>query len=345
MPKGISGSRARTWRSIVLVLLLIFLTSLLALPSDSAVAGPQSVTLALQWQPQAQFAGFYMAQEMGIYAKYGLFVNFLHGGPTLSSLDALREKKAEFATTWLTTGIQARAQGDAICHLAQLVQRTSLILITRKSSGIRDPSQMAGKRVGIWGTDFAIPPRALINLYNIVVQEIPQSASMNLFLRGAIDVASAMWYNEYHLVLNAGVNADELNIFFLDQYGLNFPEDGIYCRQETIEQDPALCQSFVEASLEGWEYAFAHREETLDVIMRLANEAHTGTNRVHQKWMLDRMKDIILPETGTATVPLGTLKKTDFEFVSYNLWWGKVISTQPAYSEFHRDVLGGTITP
>jgi len=328
-----------------LVLCVMVLASLLAVPSDRAAAGPQSVTLALQWIPQAQFAGYYMAQEKGIYAKYGLVVNFLQGGPNLSSMDALLSGQADFATTWLTTAIQARLEKKPIIHLAQLVQRTSLILITKKSSGISDPSQIAGKRVGIWGADFAIPPRALFQLYNIIVEEIPQSASMNLFLRGAIEVASAMWYNEYHLVLNSGVDPDELNTFFLDQYGLNFPEDGIYCREETVNENPSFCSAFVRASLEGWEYAFANEEETLDVVMRLADEAHTGANRVHQKWMLERMRDIIQVQEGTAPVPLGTLKETDFDFVAYKLTRAVGSAAPPKYAEFHRDLEGVDVTP
>ncbi|MCX5970365.1 MAG: ABC transporter substrate-binding protein [Coprothermobacterota bacterium] len=333
-----------------LVLCAVALVGLLAIPSDCATPAPRAVTLALQWIPQSQFAGYYMAQEKGIYAKYGLDVTFLQGGPNLSSMDALLggasvDPQADFATTWLTTGIQARLEKKAIVHLAQLVQRTSLILISKKSSGISDPSQIAGKRVGIWGADFAIPPRALFQSYNIIVEEIPQSASMNLFLQGAIEVASAMWYNEYHLVLNSGIDPDELNTFFLDQYGLNFPEDGIYCREETVEEDPSFCSAFVRASLEGWEYAFAHEEETLDVVMWRADEVHTGTNRVHQKWMLERMRDIIQAPEGTTPVPLGTLNETDFDFVAYKLTRAAGSAAPPKYSEFHRDLEGVGVTP
>ena len=340
------GNRGWLFRRMAgLILCGVVLASLLAVPSDCATPAPRSVTLALQWIPQAQFAGYYMAQEKGIYAKYGLDVTFLQGGPNLSSMDALLSNQADFATTWLTTAIQARLENKPIIHLAQLVQRTSLILITKKSSGITDPSQIAGKRVGIWGADFAIPPRALFQLYNIIVEEIPQSASMNLFLRGAIDVASAMWYNEYHLVLNSGVDPDELNTFFLDQYGLNFPEDGIYCREKTVDEDPSFCSAFVRASLEGWEYAFANEEETLNVVMRRADEAHTGTNRVHQKWMLERMGDIIQAQEGTTPAPLGTLKETDFDFVTYQLTQATGSAAPPKYAEFHRDLEGIGVTP
>ena len=57
---------------------------------------------------------------------------------------------------------------------------------------------------------------------------------------------SAMWYNEYHTILNSGLNADDLTLFFFSRLGLNFPEDGIYCMEETLREDPELCEAFVQ---------------------------------------------------------------------------------------------------
>jgi len=65
--------------------------------------------------------------------------------------------------------------------------------------------------------------------YDLTVQVVPQSFSVNLFLRDGVDVASAMWYNEYHTILNCGIDPDEPTTFFFHEHGLNFPENGIYC--------------------------------------------------------------------------------------------------------------------
>ena len=107
---------------------------------------------------------------------------------------------------------------------------------------------------------------------------------------------SAMWYNEYHTIFNSGINADDLTLFFFSQFGLNFPEDGIYCTEETFRKDPEMCAAFVRASIKGWLYAFDNQEEAMDIVMKHAKSAHTGTNRAHQRWMLARMKDLIIPD-------------------------------------------------
>jgi NitT/TauT family transport system substrate-binding protein len=212
------------------------------------------------------------------------------------------------------------------------VQRSGFILVTRKTSGIDSPADLNGEKVSIW-PDFSLQPQAFFRKYRVDVKTVPQGATLNLFLRGGVAAASAMWYNEYHTLLNAGINEDELKSFFFDQHGLNFPEDGIYCLEETFKTDPDLCCRFVRASLDGWRYAFAKQEETLDVVMRYIREANVGTNRVHQQWMLERMNDLILP-VGNKTV-MGHLKQEDYLRVAGELKRNGIIKMIPPYGEFY----------
>jgi len=193
---------------------------------------------------------------------------------------------------------------------------------------------MNGKKVGLWGPVFQIQPRAFIKKYNLEVKVIRQSYSINLFLRDGVDVASAMWYNEYHTILNSGLNPDELTTFFFHEYGLNFPEDGIYSLEENFQKDPELCRAFVRASIEGWRYAFAHPEEALDIVMKNLKKEHIPATRMHQKWMLDRMKDLILP--GDAHVPIGRLLPADYYRVAKGLKKNGLIKEILDFSSFYQ---------
>ena len=112
------------------------------------------------------------------------------------------------------------------------------MLVAKKSSGIQTPKDIQGKKVGLWEGDFRIQPQSFFQRHNLAVRIIPQSTTLNLFLRGGVDVASAMWYNEYHMLLATGLDADELTIFFLADHDLNFPEDGIYCMEDTFKNHP-----------------------------------------------------------------------------------------------------------
>lgn len=311
---------------------LVLLSGTLALKAASADAQP--VIFVPQWEPQAQFAGYYVAVEKGFYARCGLKVTVLRGGPDQPIGRLLQEGQADFATTFLTSALEKRSRdGLALVNIAQMVQRSSLLLVVRKSSGIRSPADLRGKTVSLW-PDFSVQPKALFRKFGVEPRVLTQGATINLFLRGAVDVASAMWYNEYHMLINSGLEEQDLTIFFYDQFGLNFPEDGIYCLAPTLKHDPDRCRRFVQASITGWQYAFQHTEEALDIVMRQVTAANRPTNRVHQRWMLNRMKDIMQPP---GAQPLGTLTEADYLRVARELKDSGQINAIPAWNEFYEN--------
>ncbi|RJR24131.1 MAG: ABC transporter substrate-binding protein [Desulfobacteraceae bacterium] len=291
------------------------------------------VSFLPQWVPQAQFAGYYVAFEKGFYRDLNLEVMILKGGPDRAPSELLKAGQVDFATMFLTSGIANRAKGVKLVNIAQMVQRSALMLVAKKSSGIKAPEDLNGKKIGLWGPEFQILPRAFFQQYRLAVKTIPQGATINLFLRGGVDAASAMWYNEYHQIIAAGLNPEELTTFLLSDYGLKFPEDGIYCLEETLRRDPALCAAFVKASILGWEYSFSHPEEALEIVMKYINEARIATNRAHQRWMLARMRDIMKPPG--SELKMGILRPDTYSQVAEELKKSGMIHEVPDFSRFH----------
>ncbi len=295
----------------------------------------RKVTFIPHWQPQAQFAGYYVAYEKGIYKKYGIDLTILKGGPNSSPAEFLEKGQADFITMWLSTAIQKRSQGLELVNIGQIVQRSALMLVAKKIKGIHRPRDIDGKKVGLWGAEYQIQPKAFFKKYNLKVKIIPQSLSVSLFLRDGVDVASAMWYNEYHSILNSGIDPEELTTFFFYDYGLNFPEDGIYTLEKNFKKDPSLSCAFVKASVEGWRYAFAHPDEALDIVLKYMSIAKIPANRMHQKWMLERMKDLICARG--SKMPIGTLLKSDFLRVEKEMKENGFIKGPPEFESFYKE--------
>ncbi len=331
-PKPHPAVRPSLGAALMLLGLLLLGALSLAVAQDSGLA---QVSFIPQWFPQAQFAGYYVAHEKGFYKQHGLTVKVLRGGPAAPASEAVARGQATFGTMFLATGIEKRAQSAKVVNIAQIVQRSALMLVAKKASGIKNPKDFNGKKVSLWMDEFRLQPLAFFRKHHLEVKIIPQTATLNLFLRGGVEVASAMWYNEYHQILNAGVNPDELTTFFMADYGMNYPEDGIYCLEDTLKTHPNRCCAFVRASIEGWQYAFAHPEEALDIVMRYVNEAEVATDRVHQKWMLEKMQAVIEPPGWER--PLGTLKTEAYARVAQELQNAGLIRTIPAYAAFYHD--------
>ncbi len=304
-----------------------------------SVAGAQDkpldkVSLIPQWIPQAQFAGYMVALDKGFYRDAGIDMTLLDGGPSKEPFGLLATGKATFCTDWLSNGIRQRAIGQQIVALAQVVQKSSLILVAKKNSGILEPKDFEGKRVGLWEGHFYLQPLMFFRKFDVNVNVIPNFTSVGLFLKGALDAMSVMYYNEYHTLIQNGLNHDELQTFFLGEYGLNFPEDAIFTLESTYKKNPDLCKRFVDASLKGWRYAFSHREEALDIVMKHVRNANTPSNRPHQKWMLEKMRVFIEPDSGN--LKMGQLTQDDYMRVARSMLEFKIISEIPPFGEFYR---------
>ncbi|QLA17188.1 ABC transporter substrate-binding protein [Desulfolutivibrio sulfoxidireducens] len=317
--------------------LFLALVGLLAVPSPETRAQDlKKASLIPQWEPQAQFAGYYVALAKGFYRARGVDMTILRGGPKSPPSRLLFDGRATFGTFFLPTAIKLRSDGLPLVNICQIVRRSSLVLIARKDSGIREPKDLHGRRVSMWGPEFRLQPETFFRKHGVTVIPKPQGFTVDLFLRGGVNVVSGMLYNEYHTLINAGLDPDELTVFAMDDHGLSFPEDGIYCTDKTLQTDPELCRAVAQASLEGWKWAFEHPEQALDVVMSHVNAANLPTNRMHQKWMLARMQDIIAPQGVTA--PLGSLSRDEYQAVGTAMLQAGLITTIPPYEAFYADL-------
>lgn len=122
--------------------IVFLLSAVLLLGATPLGAAQQKASFLPQWSPQAQFAGYYVAYEKGLYQKNGIDLTILQGGPNQPPQDYLEGRKADFVSMWLAAAIQRRSQGVKLVNIGQVVQRSALMLVAKKSSNIRTPRDM-----------------------------------------------------------------------------------------------------------------------------------------------------------------------------------------------------------
>jgi NitT/TauT family transport system substrate-binding protein len=338
------GKLIGTVSKFFLILLLCFVMTLACqreIPSQKNKKSPSSiistdstslrkVTLQLQWLHQSQFAGFYVAYKKGIYKNYGFDVTIKMGGPQAASPEIVSNRKAEFGTMFLTSALREIDRGYNIVNIAQLSQKSSQLLVAKKSSGIQKIGDIDGKRVGVWANDFFEPTIIFLNKYKIKANIVPISWTTNVLAQDVVDIMNMMIYNEYDVFVNTGYNPEDLTVFRFNDYGVNIPEDGIYCHRDYYEQNPSICRDFAEASRDGWFYALNHEEETLALVLGYLKDAHLPANIPHQRWMFQKIKEAILykPEQ------FGRLTEQDYNSSVLMMKQNGLLSRSVPYSDF-----------
>ena len=127
----------------------VIVLSILGLFAWSALAADK-LTLQLKWVTQAQFAGYYVAKDKGYYSAEGLDVTIKPGGPDIATPQVLAGGGADVIIEWIGSALPTREKGVPLVNIAQTFKRAGLMLTCRKDSGIRSPSDFAGKKIGVW---------------------------------------------------------------------------------------------------------------------------------------------------------------------------------------------------
>src|SRR6188472_2312513 len=123
-------------------------------PAGSAAALDE-VRLQLQWAPQAQFAGYFAAQEQGYYEAAGLKVTLLDGGPdVIPQAVGSAADGPEFTISWVPKVLEAREGTPAsdLVDIAQVFQRSGTLSVSWTGSNITSPTDFKDKKVGLWGS-------------------------------------------------------------------------------------------------------------------------------------------------------------------------------------------------
>ena len=89
----------------------------------------KDVSIQLKWLPQAQFMGYYVAKDKGYYDEVGLNVKIVSGGGDISETTAVNNGTVDFGVTWVSNLISANAGGMDLLEIAQVYQRSGLVLV------------------------------------------------------------------------------------------------------------------------------------------------------------------------------------------------------------------------
>jgi len=239
-----------------------------------------NVSLRLKWINQAQFAGFFVANNKGFYQENNLTVNIEPGGPNISPIQMVVSGANDFGIVGSDQIILARSKGIPVVAIGVIYKQTPISLVSLKEKNIVKPEDIIGKKVAVvYGND-EVFYRIFLSKQNIdksKLTEVPQISDVSQLLTNQVDVKMVYEMNDPILLK---IQGKETNIIRLRDYGVNFYGDTLFTTEDMIKNHPDIVKKFVKASFKGWNYAIENSveavEETMRVNPNLNKEAQLG---------------------------------------------------------------------
>src|SRR5689334_15302098 len=211
----------------------------------NVASAADALTLQLKWVTQAQFAGYYVAQAKGFYKEAGLDVTIKPGGPDINPSQVIAGGGADVVVDWMPSALATREKGVPLVNIAQVFQKSGMMLTCRNDSGVTSPDKFKDHTLGVWFGGNEYPFLNWMNKLGLKtdgspggVKVLKQGFNVDPLLQKQADCISTMTYNEYWQIIESGqLKADDLVTFKYEDEGVATLEDGLYTLDATLK-DP-----------------------------------------------------------------------------------------------------------
>jgi putative hydroxymethylpyrimidine transport system substrate-binding protein len=276
-----------------MLLLLVVVPLVAACGSGSSADSAKSVSMVLDWYPWSNHAGLFLAQEKGYFKDQHLNVKINVPSSADDVLQLVGTGHDTFGISYETDVLLAREQGVPVQSIAALVQQPLNTVMALKTSGITHPKQLEGKKVGYPGipSDEALLATMMktdggdsskVQLVNVGFDIVPALIS------GRVDAIIGGY--DVHESILAEQQGHPVNVMHVQDWGVpNYYELVVVASDDTIKNDPAMVEQFVQAMTRGYTAAAADHKAALDAIVAKYPDTDTkmetvGMDRLAPLW-------------------------------------------------------------
>ncbi len=274
-----------------LAYLLLALFACLLLPG-AAAGSPRSATLLLDWTPNTNHTGIYVALDKGWYREAGLDLKILPPGE--AAVEAVvGAGRADFGISFQEWATSARVEGVPIVSIAAIIQHNTsgFASINR---GIKNAADFAGKRYGGWG----LPVEKAIIQGMMQADGADASKVRYINIGGQDDLLTLLgrdidlaWIYYGWQGIEAERRGIKLDMVRMSDYFSAIPDyytPIIITSENLIKRDPALVAAFMRATARGYEYAARYPAEAAGILIKAVPEIDAELVRRSQTWLSPR---------------------------------------------------------
>jgi NitT/TauT family transport system substrate-binding protein len=234
--------------------------------SSPSPSGPRKVTLMLGFQPDVQFAPFYLAQQGGYYTKAGLDVT-IEQQKDAELIRLVAAGVGDVGVADATDVMISRTSGIPVKYVSTLYDRFPVAIIGPKGSVPQHPAELAGLRIGTpgrygssWAALLALLSAAGLSEADVTIRAYPQYNQWDGLLHGDVDLITGFRNNEPLRLAAAGMAVDMLTIDDIAP----LPGPGVIAGDALLGTDPELVALFVAATARAQAAVIANPEAGLN---------------------------------------------------------------------------------
>lgn len=251
----------------------------------------EKITVTLDWTPNTNHTGIYVAKDKGYYKDMGLDVEIIQpAGGTAEQLVAT--DKAQFGISYQEAVTLAQVEDIPVVSIAAILQHNTSGFASLKEKGIKTPKDFEGKRYGGWGSPIEKATlKALMDKDGADVEkvEILTSGAADFFASSEKDIDFA-WIFEGWTGIEAKLKGVELNFINLgkEDPALDYYTPVIITNEKNINENKELVKKFMFATSRGYNDAIKEPSEAADILLANAPELKKELVVESQKFLSDK---------------------------------------------------------
>lgn len=288
----------KIWFAVVALLTLLLISGCSndnsSKEKDSGKKKLKKVTVVLDWTPNTNHTGLYVAKEKGYFAEEGLDVEIIMPGEAGAD-PIVASGKAEFGVSAQEAVTLARAEGIPLVSIAAVIQHNTSGFASPVEKNIQSPKDFEEKKYGGWGS-----PIEESVISTLMDQEKASSDKVSIINIGSADFFTAIkrdidfaWIYYGWTGIEAELRGDDLNMIYLTDYSekLDFYTPVLTTNEKMINEHPEIVRSFMNGVTKGYEFSINHHQEAADILIEAVPDLDEELVRKSQEWLSDKYQD------------------------------------------------------
>jgi ABC-type nitrate/sulfonate/bicarbonate transport system substrate-binding protein len=254
----------------------------------------KKVSVVLDWTPNTNHTGLYVAKEKGYFKAEGLDVDIIMP-PEAGADQLVASGKADFGVGYQEAITQARIQGVPLVSIAVVIQHNTSGFASPVAKNIKTPKDFEGKTYGGWGSP--VEKAVITSLMQKENSDINKVKIINMgdtdFFTAIKKDADFAWIYYGWDGVEAGLRNEKINMIYLTDYSkkLDYYTPVLETNEKMIANNPDTVKAFLKAVTKGYDFAIKNPDQAADILIKAAPDLDPKLVKKSQEWLSPKYQD------------------------------------------------------